>query len=87
MRAVEVSEIWAVEGLSGANSRWKKRDVLGMILELWTGGGVPFAEKVGAITYGLGYNVRSTKAVRKLGHSIDGGFALDLDSHHDEIVY
>jgi hypothetical protein len=61
--------------------------MLGMILELQTGGRVPFAKKVGVVAQGFGDNVRSAKAVRKLGHAIDGSFTLNLDSDHDEIVF
>jgi hypothetical protein len=87
VRAVEVTEIGSIKWLSGSNSGWEKRNVLGMILELRTGGGIPFAKKVSAVAQGFSDNVRSTKAVRKLGHAIDGSFTLNLDSDHDEIIF
>jgi hypothetical protein len=39
------------------------------------------------VTQGLGDNVRSAKAVRELGYTIDGSFTLNLDTDHDEIVF
>jgi hypothetical protein len=49
MRTVEVSKVWAVKRLGGPNSGWEERNVFSVILELWTVGGVPFAEKIGAV--------------------------------------
>jgi hypothetical protein len=60
--------------------------VLGVVLELGTSGGIPFAKKVGAMTHGLGDDIRPAKAVRELGNAVDGSFALDLDPDHDEVA-
>ena len=49
-------------------------------------GGVPFAKKVGAMTYGFCDNVRSSKTVRELGHPIDGSVTLHLDADHNKVA-
>jgi hypothetical protein len=86
MRAVEISKVRSIERLGGANSGGKERNVFSVILELWAGGGVPFAKKVGAVTHGFCDNVRSSKTVRELGHPIDGSVTLNLDADHNEVA-
>jgi hypothetical protein len=83
MRAVEVSKVGSVKWLSGTDSGWEKGNVFRVILELGTGGGVPFTKKVGAVSEGLGDNVRSAKTVRELGHAID--VTLNLDADHNKV--
>jgi hypothetical protein len=86
MRAVEVSKVGSVQRLGGTDSGGKEGNVFRMILELGTGGGIPFTKKVGAVTEGFGDNVRSAKTVRELGHSIDGSVTLNLDADHNKVI-
>jgi hypothetical protein len=83
---VEISEIGCVNGGAGEDSRRKRGECLGWVLEERTIGVAVTTDKVGTRAGGFDNCVRAAAAVGEFSDSTCGSIAVDLDAGHDEVA-
>ena len=86
MRAVKVLEVRPIEWFHWANGRGKEGDVLGMVFEGGGLGGAELVKAVSAIAEQFNNFIGALEMVRKFGDAVSVGFALDLNTDHDDVM-
>ena len=86
MGMVEISEVGGIEGCTGKESRWKRREGLSRVLEQ-SGVWVTISTDMISTEASRGNNfVGATLAVGKFGNCAGSGIAVDLDACHDQVT-